>query len=84
LALIACSECGKQISKLAASCPSCGYPMQSSATMASPVKDSLMNPGVLGKATTVLGAWLVVPWLARLLAFITACVVAIVVVISSR
>jgi hypothetical protein len=43
-----------------------------------------MNPGVLGKATTVLGAWLVVPWLARLLAFIAACVVAIVVVISSR
>jgi hypothetical protein len=43
-----------------------------------------MNPGFLGKAATVLGAWLVVPWLARLLAFIAACVVAIVMFTSKN
>ena len=28
MALVACPECTKQISTLAAACPHCGYPMQ--------------------------------------------------------
>jgi uncharacterized membrane protein YvbJ len=84
VALISCSECGKQISTQAVSCPSCGHPMRPASSTASSAQDALLNPGFLGKAAAVLGAWLVVPWLARLLAFIAACVVAIVMFTSNR
>jgi len=31
MALISCSECGKEISDQAVSCPNCGYPMKEQA-----------------------------------------------------
>jgi predicted amidophosphoribosyltransferase len=69
-----CTACGRQISTAASSCPGCGHPVRSPDAPA----------GLIGKVTTVLGAWLVAPWVARLLAFVAACVVAIVMFRSGR
>lgn len=73
MALIACPECGRQVSSAAASCPHCGHPLRLRADA---------NTGLLAKLATVVGAWLVVPWIARLLVFLAACVVAIVALVA--
>lgn len=33
MALVKCSECGKQVSELASACPGCGAPIRSDATV---------------------------------------------------
>jgi len=37
MALIACPECGRQVSDQAAACPDCAYPLRGSATPTEPV-----------------------------------------------
>lgn len=80
MALVACSECGKQVSTLAANCPSCGAPVNASGTRREPVVDA----GLLGKVVTALGAWLVLPWVFRLLAFLAGIAMLIVMFRSGR
>ena len=75
MALVNCPECQRQVSTSATTCPGCGHPLRPSSTA---------GPGLLGKLAAVLGVWLVAPWAARLLAFLAACVVAVIVVLSSR
>lgn len=78
MALVACSECGKQVSTLAANCPSCGAPVAGGA------RPPLVNASVVGKVVTALGAWLVVPWIVRLLAFLAGIAMLIVMFRSAR
>ena len=80
MALVACSECGKQVSTQAASCPSCGAPVNGGSARREPV----VNAGLLGKVVTAVGAWLVVPWIARLLVFLAGIVMLIVMFSSGR
>ncbi len=83
MALVSCSECGKQISTLAERCPSCGAPVKAGH---SPERASSPAPtsGAVGKIAMVVGAWLVVPWMARALAFVVGVVaIAMIVVYSS-
>lgn len=75
MALVNCPECQRQVSTSATACPGCGHPLRPSLAV---------GPGLLGKLAAVLGVWLVAPWAARLLAFLAACVVALVVVLCSR
>jgi hypothetical protein len=75
MSLVPCPECGRSVSTSANSCPGCGHPLRQAAESPS---------GWIGKAATVLGAWLIAPWVARLLAFVAACAVAIVMFRSGR
>lgn len=84
MALVACSECGKQVSTLAANCPSCGAPVAGRTAAAGDRQPPLVNAGVLGKAVVALGAWLVVPWVVRLLAFLAGIAMLIVMFRSGR
>ena len=83
MALIACPECGRQVSTLAQSCPSCGAPIAAQGRAGAP-REPLVNAGLLGKLAAVLGAWLVVPWVVRLLAFLGGLVVLAVMFVSAR
>ena len=69
MALVACPECGHQVSTLAKACPQCGAPPPGART-----GEPVITGGLLGKLATVLGAWLVMPWVVRLLTFIAAMV----------
>ncbi|WP_038218051.1 zinc ribbon domain-containing protein [Xenophilus azovorans] len=69
MALVACPECGHQVSTLAKACPQCGAPPPGART-----SEPVITGGLLGKLATVLGAWLVMPWVVRLLTFIAAMV----------
>jgi predicted amidophosphoribosyltransferase len=75
MSLVSCPECGRSVSTSANSCPGCGHPLHQAGEPPT---------GWIGKAAAVLGAWLTAPWVARLLAFVAACVVAIVMVRSGR
>lgn len=68
MALIQCPECGRQVSTLAAQCPGCGHPIS-----APPAQNASQ---VWSKALLALGAWLVTPWIARLIVALAALVVA--------
>ncbi len=65
MALIQCPECGHTISTEAHACPSCGYVQKPDepGTSGAPLK----SPRVWSAALGVLGAWLVTPWIARLI-----------------
>ncbi|MBJ8417841.1 zinc ribbon domain-containing protein [Acinetobacter calcoaceticus] len=65
MALISCPECSSQVSTQANSCPHCGYPLQTQRH--TPESGALQSPHVLSRAIMALGAWLVTPWIARLL-----------------
>jgi len=69
MALVTCPECGHQVSTLARACPQCGAPPPGART-AEPV----ITGGLLGKLATIFGAWLVIPWVVRLLTFVAAMV----------
>jgi len=84
MALIACPECGKQVSTQAATCPSCGAPGPGSTAPAAGRREPLVNAGLLGKIAAVVGAWLVVPWVVRLLAFLAGIAMLIVMFRSAR
>jgi len=71
MALMRCPECSREVSSHAPACPGCGYPIQSGAAPSpqhgpNAPQPAWQSPGVWGRVATVLGAWLVVPWLARL------------------
>ncbi|MBU1374628.1 MAG: zinc-ribbon domain-containing protein [Alphaproteobacteria bacterium] len=68
MALIACPECGKQVSSAAPACPSCGHPIAGG---------EISKTDVAGRAVSVLGAWLVSGWVARAIFVIVIGIVAI-------
>ncbi|ENV08709.1 hypothetical protein F966_02824 [Acinetobacter higginsii] len=65
MALISCSECSRQVSTQANACPHCGYPLQTQHN--TPEPRALQSPHVLSRTIMALGAWLITPWIARLL-----------------
>ena len=77
MALIPCAECGKQVSTLAAACPSCGAPVADART-------PVFTAGLLGKITAALATWLVFPWIARLIAFLGVIAMLMVMFLSAR
>ncbi|WP_295376109.1 zinc-ribbon domain-containing protein [uncultured Pseudacidovorax sp.] len=81
MALIDCPDCGRRVSPRASSCPNCGAPIAAAGRPADP---RLVTPGLLGRLAAVLGAWLVFPWVARLLAFLAGIAMLIVMFTTSR
>ncbi|QNN58042.1 zinc ribbon domain-containing protein [Diaphorobacter ruginosibacter] len=75
MALVTCPECGHTISTQAAACPSCGYVLRNTAGDDG-VRGALQSPKVWSTALLALGAWLVTPWIARLIVAIAVCVLA--------
>lgn len=77
MALIHCPECGREVSSQAPACPACGYPLQRTAEPpARPPAPVLQSPHLWGRVALVLGAWLVTPWIARLIVALAVCVLA--------
>jgi len=80
MALTPCPECGREVSSRAPACPSCGYPLQGDRRHppAQPHggKNALQSPHLWGRVALVLGAWLVTPWIARLVVALAVCVLA--------
>ncbi len=74
MALIRCPECSREVSSRAPACPGCGCPLQARGLR--PEEPAWRSPHVWGRLATVLGAWLVTPWLARLVVALAVCVVA--------
>lgn len=77
MALVQCPECGHQFSSQAPACPSCGHPLQNRAA-SSPAQPqhALQSPHVWGRVAVALGAWLVTPWIAKLIVALAVCVLA--------
>ena len=78
MALIRCPECGREISSHAPACPSCGYPLQAAGKAPAPgaAPHALQSPHLWGRVAMVVGAWLVTPWIARLIVALAVCVLA--------
>lgn len=77
MALVHCPECGHQVSSQAPACPSCGYPLQKGgASPGEPPQNALQSPHVWGRVAVALGAWLVTPWIAKLIVALAVCVLA--------
>ena len=74
MALAPCPECGHKVSTQAASCPACGYPMQG--TRNGEQQPAMQSPRVWSNAIFALGAWLITPWIAKLVVAVVALVVA--------
>ncbi len=74
MALTKCPECGHTISTQARTCPSCGYVVQPEERPEP--RSALQSPRVWSTALGVLGAWLVTPWIARLIVALAAGVLA--------
>lgn len=51
MALIACPECGREVSSAAMACPSCAYPLQAKDSAASPAKE-VAKPQATSKPET--------------------------------
>ena len=82
MALIRCPECGREVSSKAPACPACGYPLQASDAFrtdppppAEP-QTALQSPHLWGRVAMVLGAWLVTPWITKLIVALAVCVLA--------
>ena len=79
MALVQCPECGHEVSTQAASCPACGYPMQGTRNVAQQQQQqqpAMQSPRVWSNAIFALGAWLITPWIAKLVVAVVALVVA--------
>lgn len=79
MALIQCPECGREVSSQAPACPACGYPLQAGngpGHVPPTPPPAWQSPHVWSRVATVLGAWLVTPWIARLIVALAVCVVA--------
>lgn len=74
MALTKCLECGHTISTHARTCPSCGYVLKPDEQQ--DTRGPLQSPRVWSTALGVLGAWLVTPWIARLIVALAVCVLA--------
>lgn len=72
MALMQCPECGREVSTHASSCPGCGYPLQPQP----PTQSALQSTHVWGRVVAALGAWLVTPWIAKLIVALAAYVLA--------
>lgn len=81
MALISCPECRREVSDKAPACPHCGYPINMGGR---PARPPLSESSVLSKAVGAIGGWLIVPWIARLLAFVMFCIVLIVMFAKGR
>jgi len=79
MALIQCPECGRDVSDKAAACPHCGHPVRGQVK-----SDRVLNSSVASKIVGMLGGWLIVPWIARLLAMVLFCIVLIVMFMKGR
>lgn len=84
MALVSCSECGREVSTLAAACPHCGAPVGRGNATSREARGPIVTPGLLGKVATMIGAWLVVPWIVRVLAFVAGIVMLIVMFAGGR
>ncbi|WP_313295197.1 zinc ribbon domain-containing protein [Diaphorobacter sp.] len=75
MALMKCPECGQNVSTQARTCPACGYPLKADQR---PMHEqpALQSPHVWGRVATALGAWLVTPWIAKLIVALAVCVLA--------
>jgi hypothetical protein len=76
MALVRCPECGREVSSKAPACPSCGYPLQARGAPPAEPQNALQSPHVWGRVALALGAWLVTPWIARLIVALAVCVLA--------
>jgi len=76
MALIRCPECGREVSSEAPACPSCGYPLKAKGASSAEPQSALQSPHVWGRAAIALGAWLVTPWIAKLIVALAVCVLA--------
>lgn len=74
MALVRCPECGRDVSTQASACPGCGHPLQGQGAV--PPPGALQSPHLWGRVAMVLGAWLVTPWIARLIVALAVCVLA--------
>lgn len=72
MALIRCPECAREVSSHAPVCPGCGYPLQGEGK----AQPAWQSTHLWGRMAVVLGAWLVTPWIARLIVALAVCVVA--------
>jgi uncharacterized membrane protein YvbJ len=73
MALIACPECGRQVSSAAPACPQCGYPVSGVGK-----SGRVIDSNVASKAVGAIGGWLIFPWIARLVAVVVFGIAAIV------
>ncbi len=64
MALIACKDCGKQISDQAGSCPHCGAPV-ARPTMS--IHNSALSGDTAKTVVTGLAAWLITTWVSKAL-----------------
>lgn len=76
MALMRCPECAREVSSHAPACPSCGYPLQGNAPSSHGAKNVFQSPHLWGRMALVLGAWLVTPWIVRLIFALAVCVLA--------
>lgn len=76
MALIRCPECAREVSSRAPACPACGYPLKPGAQPPSPTPAALQSPHLWGRIALVLGAWLVTPWIAKLIVALAVLVLA--------
>ena len=76
MALIRCPECSREVSSQAPACPACGYPIQAKNAPPGEPRGALQSPHLWGRLAVVLGAWLVTPWIAKLIVALAVCVLA--------
>ena len=76
MALIKCPECAREVSSNAPACPACGYPLRATGAPPAQPHNALQSPHVWGRVAVALGAWLVTPWIARLIVALAVCVLA--------
>lgn len=61
MALIKCSECGREISEKAVACPGCGAPMQREVLRGPAIQGAAPGSSKAGKALTVVALLVVLP-----------------------
>ena len=74
--LINCPECAREVSSHAPACPARGYPLRDTGAPPAQPHNALQSPHVWGRVAVALGAWLVTPWIARLIVALAVCVLA--------
>lgn len=79
MALIPCPECRRDVSDKTPACPHCGYPIAVQSR-----RERGVDSSVAGKAVGAFGGWLIMPWIARLVAFVMFCIVLIVMFAKGR
>ena len=97
MALIACPECGREVSSAAASCPQCGHPITRQAVVATTEPKAKWSPGIAAVLSLVIpGAgqmykgkvgiglvWLVVVFVGYLLLLIPGLILHLICIINA-